>query len=66
MKLVGDLPVLINVPVFHELFTGAKQTNVGAYVATDQPDQSTVINTTGNYVDLQTVVQARLMLQVAF
>lgn len=59
-KIVFDAPVLMNVPVFVE-------NNVGAYVATEQPDQATVINPSAKgFVERQTVPEARLMFQLAF
>jgi hypothetical protein len=57
-KLVADLPVQIGVPVFLE-------PNVGAYVATAQPDQASLL-TKGGTVARQNVVAARLMLQAMF
>jgi hypothetical protein len=63
LKLVADLPILIHDPVFTE-------TGVGSYVATDLPDQATVLATagvpTGSTVARQNVIEARLMLQAQF
>jgi hypothetical protein len=57
LKIVGDLPILINTPVFTEK-------GLGSYVGVEQPDQTTVIAKGG--VSRQTVVEARVMLQAAF
>ena len=57
IKLTAELPIGINVPV-------ATETNLGAYPLMQQPDQTTVIPA-GN-VSRQTVVEARLQLQVMF
>jgi len=63
LKLVADLPIIINDPVFTEA-------NVGSYAATDLPDQATVLATagvpTGNTVTRQNVYEARLMVQAQF
>ncbi len=64
LKLVADLPIIIDDPVFTEA-------NVGSYAATDLPDQATVLATTGvpnvnNGVSRQNVYEARLMLQAQF
>lgn len=58
LKLVADLPVLLQAPVFTE-------PNVGAYVGTDLPDQSTVL-ASGGQVARQNVVEGRLLLQARF
>lgn len=57
LKIVGDLPILINTPVFTEK-------GLGNYVGVEQPDQTTVI--AKGAVGRQTVVEGRLMLQAAF
>ncbi len=61
-KIVLDAPVLLNVPVAIE----NAPTRVGAYVLTEQPDQTTVLTTAGNERQDQTVAQVRLMFQLAF
>jgi hypothetical protein len=58
-KIVLDFPVLIDVPVFIE-------NNVGAYVATEQVDQASVLSSAANRVERQTVPEARIMYQLAF
>ncbi len=58
MKLVADLPVLIHTPVIVE-------NNVGAYVGTEFPDQTSVLSR-GGMVGRQTVVEGRLMFQAQF
>jgi phosphate-selective porin O/P len=58
LKLVGDLPILINTPVFTEK-------NVGSYVGVELPDETTVL-AKGGTVGRQNVLEARLMLQAAF
>ncbi|MEO8211706.1 MAG: porin [Myxococcales bacterium] len=63
LKLLADVPILIHDPVFTE-------TGVGSYVATDLPDQTTVLAAmgvpTGNTVTRQNVIEARVMLQAQF
>jgi hypothetical protein len=63
LKLLADLPIIINDPVFTEA-------NVGSYAATDLPDQATVLATAGvpngNTVARQNVFEARLMMQAQF
>lgn len=58
LKLVGDLPLLINTPVLTEK-------NVGSYVGVELPDQTAIL-AKGGSVARQTVVEGRLMLQAAF
>ena len=58
LKLVADLPVLVNAPVITEK-------NVGSYVGTELPDQASVL-AKGGTVARQNVVEGRLMLQAAF
>lgn len=57
LKVVADLPVLINTPVFIEK-------GLGGYVGVEQPDQTSVI--AKGSVARQTVVEGRLMLQASF
>jgi hypothetical protein len=59
LKLVADLPILLGVPVFTEQ-------GIGSYVASEMPDQASVLKTAGNTMGRQNVVEARLMLQAAF
>jgi hypothetical protein len=59
LKLVADLPILMQVPVFTEK-------NVGSYVASELPDQAAILKTATNTVGRQNVVEARLMFQAAF
>ena len=58
LKLVADLPLLINTAVLTEK-------NVGSYVGVELPDQAALLSK-GGTVGRQTVVEARLMLQAAF
>ncbi|MBF5045710.1 hypothetical protein FGE12_25105 [Aggregicoccus sp. 17bor-14] len=58
VRLVGDLPVQVNVPVVTE-------ENIGAYLLTEQPDQSALL-AKNMPVARQNVVEARLMLQASF
>jgi Phosphate-selective porin O and P len=62
-KVVLDFPILVNVPVFIENNQGNK---AGAYVGTEQPDQTSVIAGSRGRLEYQTVTQARLMYQLAF
>jgi len=57
-KIILDAPVLLNMPTFIEK-------GVGAYVASEQPDQTSVLKS-GGRVKLQTVVEARMLFQLAF
>lgn len=62
-QLVADVPILIDALVFQEH-------TVGSYVASEQPDQSTVVKNgttagTGTVIR-KTVPEARLMAQVSF
>ncbi len=60
MKLVADLPLAFNVPVITE-------DKVGAYVATELPDETALLAPGKNgTVEMQTVVEGRLMLQAQF
>ena len=54
VKLIVDMPMLINVPV-------ATESGVGSYVLSEQPDQIT-----SGSVGRQKVVQLRTILQVLF
>ncbi|MCI0572264.1 MAG: hypothetical protein L0Y66_16030 [Myxococcaceae bacterium] len=57
---MADLPIQVNVPVVTEY-------GLGAYVLTEQPDQTSYLGTKpGSTVDRQTVINARLMVQAAF
>ncbi len=58
LKLVAELPVLINTPVVTE-------NKVGSYVGVELPDQLGLL-AKGGTVGRQTVVEARLMLQASF
>jgi hypothetical protein len=62
-KLLADLPIIVNDPVFTEA-------NVGSYAASDLPDQVSVLATMGvpnaNTDARQNVIEARLMLQAQF
>jgi hypothetical protein len=58
LKLIADLPILIDDPVFTEK-------NVGAYVGTELPDETSVL-ASGGTVARQTIVEGRLMLQAQF
>jgi hypothetical protein len=65
VKVVADLPVQLNVPVVTE-------ENIGAYLLTEQPDQSSLLKAGANgapslhTVARQNVVEARMMFQAAF
>ena len=60
VKLTAELPVYIDVPV-------ATEPNLGAYVLTQQVDQTSVlVAPTNGKVSRQTVVEARMQLQVRF
>jgi len=58
-KIVLDFPVLIDVPVFIER-------GIGAYVATEQVDQASLLSNANNSVNRQTVPEVRIMYQLAF
>jgi hypothetical protein len=58
LKLVLDLPVSVNAPVVLE-------PDVGAYLATELPDQVALLTRTGT-LSSQTVIEGRLMLQAQF
>lgn len=59
LKVVADLPIQVQAPVFTE-------PGVGSYVATQQPNQAAVLGIPGGTVARATVVMARLMLQAQF
>ncbi len=59
LKLVVDMPILVNVPVVQE-------NGIGAYVLTEQPDQTSYLKTAGNAVERQKVFEGRVLLQAAF
>jgi phosphate-selective porin O/P len=58
-RLTADLPILIGVPVITEA-------GLGNYVATEQPDQVSIISAPGNTIARQNVVEARLMFEAQF
>jgi len=58
VKVVADLPLLLQTPVFLE-------PDVGGYVGTDLPDEASVVGKGGSAVR-QNVLEARLMLQASF
>jgi hypothetical protein len=58
-RLTADLPIMIGVPVITEA-------GLGNYVATEQPDQVSLISTAGNSIARQNVVEARLMFEAQF
>lgn len=58
MRVVADLPVLLNTPVITE-------EKVGSYIGTDMPDQTSLL-AKGGTVAPQNVVQGRLMFQARF
>jgi hypothetical protein len=62
LKLILDAPVLLNAPVSIE----KGPTPIGAYVLTEQPDQTQYVTAPNGELQHQTVTQVRLMLQVAF
>ena len=59
LKLVADLPIQLQSPVFVE-------PKVGSYVAMQLPNQATVLGIPGGTVSRETVVMARLMLEAQF
>jgi hypothetical protein len=59
VAIVADLPILLDAIVFTE-------NNLGVYVATSHPDQSSVVKPNFGSVGRQTVKQARLMFQLSF
>jgi hypothetical protein len=59
VAIVADLPILINMVTF-------KENKLGTYVASEQPDQATVVKAGAGSVERQTVIEGRLMVQVTF
>jgi hypothetical protein len=59
LKLVADLPILLNTMVITEK-------GVGTYLAVEQADQVTYVGTGKGEIGRQNVVEARLMLQATF
>ncbi len=57
-KIVMDLPILLGTPVIFE-------ENVGSYVLTEQPDQTSLLKK-GAPITRQNVVEARMMVQASF
>ena len=58
LKIVADLPYLINTPVYTEK-------NIGSYVGVELPDETTVL-AKGGTVGRQNVLEGRVMLQAGF
>jgi hypothetical protein len=59
-KVVLDFPILLNVPVFVE-------NGIGSYVSLEQPDQTSVLSPSSKgFMQRQTVIESRLMYQLAF
>lgn len=58
LKIVADLPYLINTPVYTEK-------NIGSYVGVELPDETTVL-AKGGSVARQNVLEGRVMLQAGF
>jgi len=58
LKLIIDLPILIQVPVMNDPISGS-------YVLTQQPDQVSYL-ASGGKIDRQNIVQGRIQLQYAF
>lgn len=59
VTLVADLPVLLDMLVF-------KENRLGTYVASEQPDQTTVVKPGAGSVERQTVIEGRLLVQFTF
>jgi hypothetical protein len=59
LKLIADVPLLINDVVFTEK-------GVGTYVGSEQPDQSSILSSASNVAGRQTVTEGRLMFQAQF
>lgn len=59
MKLVADLPMYFNMPVFIE-------NRIGSYVFASQPDQVTYISSASNAVKRRSVIEGRMLFQFAF
>ena len=59
VALVADMPIYTNMLVF-------KENNLGTYVATEHPDQSTVVKPGAGSAARERVVEGRLLIQVTF
>ena len=59
LKLVADLPLLFNAPLFNEK-------GVGSYVGTELPAEAALLAKAGNSVTHSTVIEGRLMFQALF
>jgi hypothetical protein len=59
VALVADMPIYTNMLVF-------KENKLGAYVATEHPDQSTVVKPGAGTAARERVVEGRLLVQVTF
>ena len=59
VALVGDMPIYTNMLVF-------KENNLGTYVGTEHPDQSTVVKPGAGSAARGRVVEGRLLIQVTF
>ncbi|HEV8266061.1 MAG TPA: porin, partial [Gemmatimonadales bacterium] len=59
IALVADLPIFTNMLVF-------KENKLGTYIATEHPDQATVVKPGAGTVERENVVEGRLMIQVTF
>lgn len=59
VKMVLDFPLLFGAPV-------AQEKNIGAYVLTSMPNQTSILAKEGNTIERQNVQQARLMFQSWF
>lgn len=58
-KVVLDFPIYIDMPIFVE-------NAAGSYVSVEQPDQASIIVPATGHMERQTVVEARIMYQLAF
>ena len=59
VAVVADMPIYTNMLVF-------KENKLGTYVATEHPDQATVVKPGAGSADRERVVEGRLMIQVTF
>jgi hypothetical protein len=59
VALVADMPIYTNMLVF-------KENKLGSYVATEHPDQSTVVKPGAGTAARERVVEGRLLIQVTF
>jgi hypothetical protein len=59
VALVADMPIYTNMLVF-------KENKMGSYVATEHPDQSTVVKPGAGTATRERVVEGRLLIQVTF